>query len=544
MSSFPSVPSGVTILGDVNADYAEILTPQALAFVARLHRQFETRRQELLGRRASRQKDFDGSKLPDFLPDTKTIRDSEWTIAPQPADLLDRRVEITGPTDRKMVINALNCGASTFMADFEDANCPTWHNMVDGQRNLRDALRRTITFEQNGKQYRLNEKTAVLIPRPRGWHLDEKHVLIDGKPVAGGIFDFAMYFFHNAKEALARGSGPYFYLPKMESHLEARLWNDIFNIAQDELGIKRGSIRATALIETVLAAFEMDEILWELREHSAGLNIGRWDYIFSCIKKFRVNKEFCLADRAQVTMTAPFMRAYALALIKTCHRRGAPAMGGMAAQIPIKNDPAANEAALEKVRADKLREVTDGCDGTWVAHPGLVPIAKAIFDEYMPTPNQYSKQRPDVTYTARDLLDFQPEQPITEGGLRNNINVGIQYLGAWLAGNGCVPVYNLMEDAATAEISRSQIWQWIRSPKGVLSDGRKVTVALFRELLADEMPKIKSYLGEDGWNAGRYTEAAQLFDDMCTGDYVEFLTLPAYEWITRDISTSANAIAA
>ena len=544
MSSFPSLPSGVTILGDVNAEYAEILTPQALAFVARLHRQFETRRQELLGRRASRQKDFDGSKLPDFLPDTKTIRDSEWTIAPQPADLLDRRVEITGPTDRKMVINALNCGASTFMADFEDANCPTWHNMVDGQRNLRDALRRTITFEQNGKQYRLNEKTAVLIPRPRGWHLDEKHVLIDGKPVAGGIFDFAMYFFHNAKEALARGSGPYFYLPKMESHLEARLWNDIFNIAQDELGIKRGSIRATALIETVLAAFEMDEILWELREHSAGLNIGRWDYIFSCIKKFRVNKEFCLADRAQVTMTAPFMRAYALALIKTCHRRGAPAMGGMAAQIPIKNDPAANEAALEKVRADKLREVTDGCDGTWVAHPGLVPIAKAIFDEYMPTPNQYSKQRPDVTYTARDLLDFQPEQPITEGGLRNNINVGIQYLGAWLAGNGCVPVYNLMEDAATAEISRSQIWQWIRSPKGVLSDGRKVTVALFRELLADEMPKIKSYLGEDGWNAGRYTEAAQLFDDMCTGDYVEFLTLPAYEWITRDISTGANAIAA
>jgi len=544
MSSFPSLTSGVTILGDVNAEYAEILTPQALAFVARLHRQFETRRQELLGRRASRQKDFDGSKLPDFLPDTKAIRDSEWTIAPQPADLLDRRVEITGPTDRKMVINALNCGASTFMADFEDANCPTWHNMVDGQRNLRDALRRTITFEQNGKQYRLNEKTAVLIPRPRGWHLDEKHVLIDGKPVAGGIFDFAMYFFHNAKEALARGSGPYFYLPKMESHLEARLWNDIFNIAQDELGIKRGSIRATALIETVLAAFEMDEILWELREHSAGLNIGRWDYIFSCIKKFRVNKEFCLADRAQVTMTAPFMRAYALALIKTCHRRGAPAMGGMAAQIPIKNDPAANEAALEKVRADKLREVTDGCDGTWVAHPGLVPIAKAIFDEYMPTPNQYSKQRPDVTYTARDLLDFQPEQPITEGGLRNNINVGIQYLGAWLAGNGCVPVYNLMEDAATAEISRSQIWQWIRSPKGVLSDGRKVTVALFRELLADEMPKIKSYLGEDGWNAGRYTEAAQLFDDMCTGDYVEFLTLPAYEWITRDISTSANAIAA
>ncbi len=387
-----------------------------------------------------------------------------------------------------MVINALNCGASTFMADFEDANCPTWDNMIDGQRNLRDAVRRTITLEQNGKQYRLNENTAVLIPRPRGWHLDEKHVLIDGKPVAGGMFDFALYFFHNAKEALARGTGPYFYLPKMESHLEARLWNDIFNLAQDELGIQRGTIKATALIETVVAAFEMDEILWELREHSAGLNIGRWDYIFSCIKKFRVNRNFCLADRAQVTMTAPFMRAYALTLVKTCHRRGAPAMGGMAAQIPIKNDPAANAAAMEKVRADKLREVTDGCDGTWVAHPGLVPIAKAIFDEHMPAPNQYSKQRPDVNFTAQDLLDFQPEQPITEAGLRNNISVGIQYLGAWLAGNGCVPVYNLMEDAATAEISRSQIWQWIRSPKGVLADGRKVTVELFRQLLADELP--------------------------------------------------------
>ena len=544
MSANAALPSGVKLRAGIAPQHSDILTSQALAFVAKLHRQFEGRRQELLAKRAARQQEFDAGKLPDFLPETQKIRESEWAIAPQPADMLDRRVEITGPTDRKMVINALNCGASTFMADFEDANCPTWDSMIDGQYNLRDAVRRTITLEQNGKQYKLNEKTAVLIPRPRGWHLDEKHVLIDGQPVSGAIFDFALYFFHNAKETLARGSGPYFYLPKMESHLEARLWNDIFNVAQDELGIKRGTIKATALIETVVAAFEMDEILWELREHSAGLNIGRWDYIFSCIKKFRVNRNFCLADRAQVTMLAPFMRAYALTLVKTCHRRGAPAMGGMAAQIPIKNDPAANEAAMEKVRADKLREVTDGCDGTWVAHPGLVPIAKAIFDEHMPTPNQYSKQRPDVNYTAQDLLDFQPAQPITEAGLRNNISVGIQYLGAWLAGNGCVPVYNLMEDAATAEISRSQIWQWIHSPKGVLADGRKVTVDLFRKLQAEELPKIKTYLGDEAWNAGKYMDAARLFDEMCTGDYVEFLTLPAYEWITSDLPSATTAMAA
>jgi len=417
------------------------------------------------------------------------------------------------------------------MADFEDANCPTWFNMVDGQVNLRDAVHGTISLQQGEKNYRLNDKVAVLLPRPRGWHLDEKHLLIDGQPVAGAIFDFGLFFFHNAKALLARGSGPYFYLPKMESHLEARLWNDIFIRAQDELGIPRGSIRATCLIETVVAAFEMDEILWELREHSAGLNIGRWDYIFSCIKKFRSNRDFCLADRAQVTMTAPFMRAYALLLVKTCHRRGAPAMGGMAAQIPIKNDPAANEAALEKVRQDKLREVTDGCDGTWVAHPGLVPIAKAVFDEHMPQPNQYGKQRPDVKVTAADLLNFQPAAPITEGGLRNNISVGIQYLGAWLAGNGCVPVYNLMEDAATAEISRSQIWQWIRSGKGVLADGRKVTVELFRTLLAEELPKVRATLGEEAWRAGQYEQGAKLFESLTTGDYVEFLTLPAYAMI-------------
>ncbi len=526
-----SLPVGMEITGPITPQFAEILSPQALAFIAKLHRQFEPRRQELLARRAARQKEFDAGKLPDFLPETAHIRNSEWSVAPQPRDMLDRRVEITGPTDRKMVINALNCGASTFMADFEDANCPTWHNMIDGQINLRDAVRRTITFQQGDRMYKLNDKPAVLIPRPRGWHLDEKHVRIDGKPVSGGVFDFALYFFHNAKELLARGSGPYFYLPKMESHLEARLWNDIFVLAQDDLGVPRGTIKATCLIETVLAAFEMDEFLWEMRDHSAGLNIGRWDYIFSCIKKFRSNADFCLADRSQVTMTAPFMRAYALSLVKTCHRRNAPAMGGMAAQIPIKNDPAANEAAIDKVRQDKLREVTDGCDGTWVAHPGLVPIAKEMFDKHMPTPNQYSRQRTDVSFGAKDLLNFQPSSPITEVGLRNNISVGIQYLGAWLAGNGCVPVFNLMEDAATAEISRSQIWQWIRSEKGRLDDGRKVTVELFRTLLADELPKVKTHLGEAAWNEGKYEEAATLFDRITTGEYVEFLTLPAYELI-------------
>jgi len=526
-----ALPKGVQVAAPVSAAFAGTLTPDALAFTAGLHRQFEARRQQLLAARAARQKEFDAGKLPDFLPATRSIRDGDWKIAAQPRDLLDRRVEITGPTDRKMVINALNCGASTFMADFEDANCPTWFNMVDGQVNLRDAVRRTITFASGGKRYQLNENTAVLLPRPRGWHLDEKHVSVDGKAVAGGIFDFALYFFHNAKELLARGSGPYFYLPKMESHLEARLWNDIFTAAQKELGVPHGSIRATCLIETVLAAFEMDEFLWELKDHSAGLNIGRWDYIFSCIKKFRSNQDFCLADRAQVTMTAPFMRAYALALVKTCHRRNAPAMGGMAAQIPIKNDPAANEAAMEKVRQDKLREVTDGCDGTWVAHPALVPIAKAVFDQHMPQPNQYGRQRPEVTVSAKDLLDFRPSAPITEAGVRNNISVGIQYLGAWLAGNGCVPVFNLMEDAATAEISRSQIWQWIRSPKGVLDDGRKVTVELVRQLMNEELPKVRSYLGEEAWQAGKYEQGAKLFESITTGDYAEFLTLPAYESI-------------
>ena len=527
-----NLPAGIQLRGPAVSGIETVVTPAALSFVAKLHRAFESRRQELLARRAARQREFDAGELPDFLPETAQVRKGDWTISRQPKDMLDRRVEITGPTDRKMVINALNSGASTFMADFEDANCPTWANMVEGQLNLHDAVRRTISFDQEGKNYRLKEKIAVLIPRPRGWHLDEKHLLVDRKPVSGAIFDFALYFFHNAKELLTRGTGPYFYLPKMESHLEARLWNDIFEYAERELGVPRGSIKATALIETVLAAFEMDEILWELREHSAGLNIGRWDYIFSCIKKFRSNRDFCLADRARVTMTAPFMRAYALLLVKTCHRRGAPAMGGMAAQIPIKNDPVANEAALAKVREDKLREVTDGCDGTWVAHPGLVPVAKEVFDEHMPRPNQYDRQRPDVSVSAKDLLNFRPEGPITDAGLRNNISVGIQYLGAWLTGNGCVPVFNLMEDAATAEISRSQIWQWMRSSKGNLDDGRKVTKELFRTLLAEELPKVRTYLGDAAWKAGKYEEGAKLFERITTDNrYVEFLTLPAYELV-------------
>src|SRR5687768_1812415 len=526
----PLIP-GVEIRAAVTPEFATVLTPQALAFVAKLARKFEERRRELMAARARRQVEFDAGQLPDFLEDTAAIRAADWKVAAAPRDLQDRRVEITGPTDRKMVINALNSGANVFMADFEDSNTPTWENMIEGQINLRDAIRGTIAFASpEGKRYELNDATATLLVRPRGWHLLEEHIIVDGAPVAAALFDFGLYFFHNAKALLARGSGPYFYLPKMESHLEARLWNEIFVTAQREIGLPQGTIKATVLIETVLAAFEMDEILHELREHCVGLNIGRWDYIFSCIKKFRSRRDFCLADRAQVTMTSPFMRAYALLLVKTCHRRGAPAMGGMAAQIPIKNDAKANEAALEKVRNDKLREVTDGCDGTWVAHPGLVPIAKEIFDKHMPQPNQYGRQRPDVNVSAKDLLAFQPEKPITEAGVRNNISVGIQYLGAWLAGNGCVPVFNLMEDAATAEISRSQIWQWIRSPKGVLDDGRKVTVELFKQLLKEELPKVRAYLGEDAYAAGKYDEGAKLFEKLTADDtYVEFITLPAYE---------------
>ncbi|ARP80967.1 malate synthase A [Bordetella genomosp. 8] len=521
------LPAGVAIDAPIEPGFETVLTHDALALVADLHRAFESRRQELLAARVARTKRLDAGEKPDFLAETRSVRDGDWTIAPIPEDLKCRRVEITGPVERKMVINALNSGADSYMTDFEDSNTPNWHNQVSGQINLMDAVRRTIRLEQGGKTYQLNDKTAVLLVRPRGWHLDEKHVTVDGKRVSGGIFDFALYLFHNARELLARGSGPYFYLPKMESHLEARLWNDIFVRAQDALGIPQGTIKATVLVETVLAAFEMDEILYELRDHSAGLNAGRWDYIFSCIKKFKVERDFCLADRAKVTMTAPFMRAYALLLLKTCHRRNAPAIGGMSALIPIKNDPIKNEQAMAGIRSDKTRDATDGYDGGWVAHPGLVPVAMEEFVKVLgDAPNQIGKQRPDVAVTAADLLDFQPEAPITEAGLRMNINVGIHYLGSWLDGNGCVPIHNLMEDAATAEISRSQVWQWIRSPKGVLEDGTKVTADLVRKLIPEELAKVHDVAGP----SKAYDRAAQIFEQMSTqDDFAEFLTLPLYE---------------
>ncbi len=529
-----AVPAGVELTGKVTPEFAEILTPDALAFVAKLQRTFGARRKELLQKRAERQTRIDAGEMPDFLPETAHIRESEWQVASIPADMQDRRVEITGPVDRKMIINALNSGAKVFMADFEDANSPTWDNNIEGHINLRDAIAGTITFSSpEGKSYRLNESIATLMVRPRGWHLDEKHMTVDGEPVAGGLFDFGLYFFHNSKNLLAKGSGPYFYLPKTESHLEARLWNEVFKLAQDELGIPQGSIRATVLIETILATFEMDEILYELKEHSAGLNCGRWDYIFSCIKKFRNRADFILPDRALVTMTTHFMRSYSLLLIKTCHRRNANAMGGMAAQIPIKNDPAANEEAFAKVRADKEREATDGHDGTWVAHPGMVGLATEAFDAIMKTPNQIDRKREDVKVTAADVLAFpNGEGQISEAGLRTNISVGIQYIEAWLGGSGAVPIFNLMEDAATAEISRSQVWQWIRHPRGHLNDGRKVTTELFRTLLAEELEKIKTLVGPERYAAGRYQKASQLFDKITTDDqFVEFLTLPGYQFL-------------
>jgi malate synthase len=527
------LPEGVRILGAMTPEYAEVLTFDALSFLAKLHRSFDSRRGELLDRRAARQQELDAGKSLDFLPDTRGIRQADWNVAAVPPDLQDRRVEITGPTDRKMVINALNSGANMFMADFEDSSTPTWDNQIQGQINVRDAVRGTIAFTSpEGKQYKLNDKTATLLVRPRGWHLIEKHLVIDGQPISGSLFDFGLYFFHNAKARLAKGSGTYFYLPKMESHLEARLWNDVFVHAQKELGVPQGTIKATVLIETIPAAFEMDEILYELRAHSAGLNCGRWDYIFSCIKKFRARAGFVLADRGHVTMTAPFMRAYSLLLIKTCHRRGTFAMGGMAAQIPIKNDAKANEEAIAKVRTDKEREANDGHDGTWVAHPGLVPVAREAFDKVMKGPNQIHRQRPDVRVKAADLLDFQPQRPITENGLRININIGIQYLGSWLAGTGCVPIFNLMEDAATAEISRAQIWHWIRSPLASLEDGRKVTRELFQALLPEELAKVRQLLAEPQYRAGQYEEAARMFAQLTLDDkFVDFLTLPAYDYL-------------
>jgi malate synthase A len=529
-----SSPQGVTLKAPVRPQYAPILTSDALAFVADLVRAFRPRVRELLARRRERQARFDAGERPDFLAETADVRAREWTVAPLPPDLLDRRVEITGPTDRKMVINALNSGASVFMADFEDANSPTWDNMVDGQINLGDAVRRTITFSapESRRNYALKEKTAVLLVRPRGWHLVERHMLVDGEPIPGGLFDFGLFFFHNAKEALARGTGPYFYLPKMESHLEARLWNEVFVRAEEKLGVPRGSIKATCLIETLPAAFEMDEFLWELREHSAGLNCGRWDYIFSFIKKRAEDPTAVLPDRSQVTMDKGFLAAYSQLLIKTCHRRGVHAMGGMAAQIPIKDDPAANEAALEKVRVDKLREAKAGHDGTWVAHPALVPIAREIFDANMPGPNQLGVKRDDVHITQADLLRV-PEGTRTDAGLRHNIRVGVQYLEAWLRGNGCVPLYNLMEDAATAEISRAQVWQWLHHK--ALVDGKPLDRERFARAVEEEMQRIRGEVGDARFDGGRFPEARELFVRLSTTPkFEDFLTLPAYDLLATE----------
>ena len=530
MASAPSV-QGVEVLGPLTDEFLQILTPEALEFYATLHRAFNGRRLELLENRKKIQAEIDGGKLPGFLPETESVRNGDWKVDPTPADFQDRRVEITGPVDRKMVINALNSGAKTYMADFEDSHCPTWEATIEGQINLRDAVRGTISLEvPGGKSYKLNEKVATLIVRPRGWHLNEKHLKVDGQVASGSIFDFALYFFHNAKYRVEKGSGVYLYLPKMEHYLEARLWNDIFVKAQDLIGVPQGTVKATCLIETILATFQMDEIMYELRHHSAGLNCGRWDYIFSYIKKFAKKTDFIVPDRGQVTMTVPFMRAYSLNCIKTCHKRGTFGMGGMAAQIPIKGDAAANDAALAKVRADKQREATDGHDGTWVAHPALVSIAMEEFDKVLGSkPNQIDRQREDVSVTAAQLIEV-PQGDITEAGLRSNITVGIQYIEAWLRGVGCVPLYNLMEDAATAEISRTQVWQWVHNPKGVLKDGRKVTLDLVRQLSKEEMEKVKAEIGADKFAAGKYDEAAKMFDDLVAGDeLVEFLTLPAYE---------------
>jgi malate synthase len=532
---------GVQILGARDKQSDEILTPEALNFIADLERRFGSKRRELLAARVERQAKFDAGERPDFLPQTAEIRKANWTVAPLPADLLDRRVEITGPVDRKMVINALNSGASVYMADFEDANTPTWSNLIEGHVNLRDAVRRTITYTDptTSKAYKLNPTIAVLLVRPRGWHLPEKHVLVDGKPMSGSLFDFGLFFWHNAKEQLARGTGPYFYLPKLESHLEARLWNDVFLHAQESLGLKAGTIKATVLIETILATFEMDEILYELREHSSGLNAGRWDYIFSYIKKFANDPGAILPDRGRVTMTTHFLRSYVKLLIKTCHRREVHAMGGMSAYIPNKKDEAANRNAMEQVRADKEREASDGHDGTWVAHPGLVALAKEVFDRYMPQPNQIGRKLADFNCTAADLLGA-PEGEISEAGVRQNIAVGIGYLESWLRGIGCVPLFNLMEDAATAEISRAQLWQWIRH-KARLSDSRTVTLDLCLKMIDEELAKIRQSVGDAQFRTSRYNDAAGILRELIQSkQFVDFLTLPAYEKLNATERASAG----
>jgi len=529
-----SFPKNTTITGKISKEFDEILTLDCLEFVADLHRKFNSRRLELLKRRQEVQKKIDGGWRPNFLEETKSTREKDWKILGIPKDLQDRRVEITGPTNQKMIINALNSGACCFMADLEDSATPTWNNVIEGQINLKNAINKKINFidKVNGKEYKLNEKHAVLIVRPRGWHLDEAHFLVDNEKCSGGIFDFAIYFYHNAKQLLQNGTGPYFYLPKMESHLEARLWNDVFTDAQKKLGIKHGTIKVTVLIETILASFEMDEILFELKDHIVGLNCGRWDYIFSYIKKFKNFKDFLLPDRSSLKMTSHFLRSYDLLLIKTCHRRGAHAMGGMAAQIPIKNNEALNQKAMEAVKLDKLRESNDGHDGTWVAHPDLVKIAKDIFDQKMPQANQISKVLSDIKIEAKDLL-LAEKGDITEEGVRKNISVGIQYLAAWLGGNGCVPLYNLMEDAATAEISRAQVWQWNKHQCKTV-EGKTINPNYVKNIVKEEMVQIKKEVGEQKFEKGNYERAAKMFEEMSIANQFEdFLTVPAYNEIVR-----------
>jgi len=527
----PASDTGIRILTPPPAGGADILSPAALGFLAALARRFEPERQRLLVRRRERQQELDAGRLPDFLPETREIRDRDWTVAPIRPDLTDRRVEITGPVERKMMINALNSGANVFMADFEDANAPTWENNLLGQQNVRDAVTRTIAYTSpEGKRYALELKTATLVVRPRGWHLVEKHLVVDGQPMSASLFDFGLTFFHTAAALVASGSGPYFYLPKLESHLEARLWNDVFVFAQDALGMPRGTIRATVLIETILAAFETDEILWELRDHSAGLNCGRWDYIFSYIKKLRRRPDRVLPDRVRVTMEQPFLRAYADLVVRTCHRRGIHALGGMAAQIPIKRDAALNAQALDKVRQDKLREVRQGHDGTWVAHPGLVPLAREVFDGHMAGPHQIGRQREDVRVTARDLL-ATPAGEITAEGLRTNLSVALQYLAAWLGGSGCVPINDLMEDAATAEISRAQVWQWLQHGAR-LQDGRPVTATMVQQIIAELVQALPERVGPGGPGHDKFSLAGRILADLTTGaDFAEFLTTVAYEYV-------------
>ena len=526
-----TVIGGLVIVGPMSPRYAEILTPDACAFVAELAAKFGPRREQLLARRVERQAEIDAGKMPDFLTETAHIRAGNWQVPPPPPDLVDRRTEITGPVDRKLAINALNSGAQCWMADFEDANSPTWENVIEGQINMRDAARRTLTFESpEGKKYALKDKIATIVARPRGWHMEEKHALLGGKRISASLFDWGLYFFHNAKELIARGSGPYFYLPKMESHLEARLWNDVFIHAQTALGIPQGTVRATVLIETILGCIEAEEILYELREHASGLNCGRWDYMFSFVKKFRNRPEYLFPDRTLITMTVPFLRAYALHVINVCHRHGAYAMGGMAAQIPIKNNPAANEAALAKVYADKVREAADGHDGTWVAHPGLVAAALEAFAQHMKGPNQLHRLH-EVKITAANLLE-PLHGPITEGGVRWNLHVGVRYLEAWLGGSGAEPIHNLMEDLATSEISRSQLWQWLRYG-AKLDDGRTITADLYDQLIAEELTNMRAEYGDERYEGGHFKNATELFMRMSKSPaFDEFLSLPAYELLS------------